>query len=436
MRKLMNLLITLLVVLALTAGGVWGYLWYSTRQQVEQIVAAAKPFAEISYGGIEVLPTGSTGVKQVKIIPHFVNDVISIGAIRLNAPNLLDLLNIRWQLSRGQVPGAMSLSVHQLDIPLYGDIIGSKPRPPHQRAPFDDLQTLGCGPVAHFSGSEWQEMGYDRLFSNMKIGYRLNANRMNVYVNNDTRDWAALSLDMSFALTSPPASIMELTTSLTPKLASLNAILQDDGYNTRRNNYCAAKAGKPINEYIADHVRLVNERLRANGVNLGPGLIAAYQRYLTENGTLTLTANPPAPIDPTELQFYKAEDVVKLAGLTVKVNDQTVNDLSLEWNAALFAKAMGISAQRTLAEEPTEEDRALSMPKPTVIKQSFHPIAVSDLSQHVGKIAKLRTSTGASYQGKLETMTEGVIKITIRKSGGTATLHLRNEEITEAQVLY
>jgi hypothetical protein len=259
---------------------------------------------------------------------------------------------------------------------------------------------------------------------------------MNVRVNSNTRDWATLNLDIGFALTTPPTSVMELAQSLTPKLASLNAVLQDDGYNTRRNNYCAAKAGKPINEYIADHVRLVVERLRANGINPGPGLIAAYQRYLTEGEPITITTHPPAPIDPTELQFYKAEDVIKLAGLTVKINDQAVSDLSLEWDAALVAKALGIGAQRASQEGEPEETVAPAAPKPVVIQRSFHPIAVSDLGQHVGKIAKLQIRTGASYRGKLETIAEGVIRITIRKAGGTATLSLRSEEITEAQVLY
>lgn len=435
MRKLMTLLVTILVVLVLMAGGIWGYLWYSTKQQVEQLIAAAKPFAEISHGGIDISPSGSAGVRQIKIIPHFVSDVISIGAIHLNAPNILALLNIRRQLSQGQLPEALSLTIRGLDLPLHGGIMGAKPPSPHERMPFDDLETLGCGPIIHFSGSEWQEMGYDRFISNMEVGYRLNAHRMEIRISNNTRDWAMLNLDIGFALTKAPTTVMELAQSLTPKLASLDAILQDDGYNTRRNNYCAAKAGKPINEYIADHVRLVVERLRANGVNPGPGLIAAYQRYLTEDGSLTLTARPPTPIDPSELQFYKAEDVVKLAGLTVKVNDQPISDLSVDWNAAQVAKALGIGVQRTSQEEETRATIAPITPKP-IVKQSFHPIAISDLGQHLGKIAKLKTSTGANYQGKLETIAEGVVRITIRKAGGTATLSLRSEEITQVQVLY
>jgi len=436
MRKLMTILVTILVVLVLMAGGIWGYLWYNTRQQVEQLIVAAKPFAEISHGGIEVLPSGSAGVKQIKIIPHFVNDVISIGAIHLNTPNILALLNIRRQLSRGQLPEALSLTIRGLDLPLHGGIMGAKPPSPHERMPLDDLEALGCGPVVHFSGSEWQEMGYDRFMSNIEVGYRLDGHRMNVRISSNTRDWAALHLDIGFALTTPPTSVMELATALTPKLASLNAVLQDDGYNTRRNNYCAAKAGKSINEYIAEHVRLVVERLRANGVNPGPGLIAAYQRYLTESSSLTVTANPPTPIDPTELQFYKSEDVVKLAGLTVQVNDQAITDLRVDWNTAQVTKALGIGVQRAPGAEAAEETVAPVASKPVVVQKSFHPVTVSELNQDLGKIAKLKTSTGASYRGILEAIPEGLIRITIRKAGGTATLSLRIEEITEAQVLY
>jgi len=372
---------------------------------------------------------------QIKIIPHFVNDIISIGTIRLNAPNILALLNIRRQLGQGQLPAAMSLTLRGLELPLHGGIIGPKPPSPRERMPFDDLDTLGCGPVVHFSGDEWQEMGYERFISNLDIGYRLDAKQIQVRVNSNTRDWASLSLDMGFALNTPATSIMELAQSVTPKLASLNVVLQDDGYNTRRSNYCAVKAGKPINEYIADHVRLVVERLRANGIQPGPGLIAAYQGYLAENGSLTLTATPPAPIDPSELGLYTAEDVVKLTGLTVKVNDQPISDLRVEWNNAQVVKALGIGAP-PLPDEEEAPAVVAPVPKPVVIQQSFHPIAVSQLNQHVGKVAKLQTSTGVNYRGKLETMAEGMIRITIRKPGGTATLSLRSEDITGAEVLY
>ncbi|MBK8183404.1 MAG: hypothetical protein IPK63_11150 [Candidatus Competibacteraceae bacterium] len=66
MHKLKTIVITLLVVLILAVGGIWGYLWYSTKQQVDDIVALAKPFADISYGGIEISPAGSIGVSGFK----------------------------------------------------------------------------------------------------------------------------------------------------------------------------------------------------------------------------------------------------------------------------------------------------------------------------------------------------------------------------------
>jgi len=438
MRKFMTILATILGVLALMAVGVWGYLWYSTQQQVKQLVAAARPFAEISYDGISVLPTGSISVKQIKIIPHAVNDVISIGAIRLNAPNILALLNARRQLSQGQLPPALSLSLRQFELSLHGGLLGAKPPAAHERTPFDDLQTLGCGPVTHFGGAQWEEMGYDSFASNIEVGYQLDTarNRISVQISSNTRDWTTLHLEISFALNASSSSVMALTQSLTPKVAYLNAVLQDDGYNAHRNNYCAAKAGQPIDEYIANHVRLVAERLRANGINLGPGLIAAYQRYLTEGQQLIITANPPAPIDPAELPFYKAEDAVKLAGLTVEVNGQAVTDLSADWNAAQVAKALGVGAQRAPKAAEPAQATARATAKPVIIEKSFHAIPTSQLSQHIGKIARLHTNTGASYLGQLGAITQETVKITIRKSGGTATLSLRGKDITKAQVLY
>ena len=437
MQKLKIFGIILVATLVLLAGGAWGYLWYNTKQQVDQIALMAKPFADISYGGIDVLPSGSVGVNRLRILLNALDDSVAIGSIRLNAPNILALLNVRRQLDKGQVPEALSLSVREFEIPLDGGILGAKPAAAAHRSPFDDLEALGCGQVLSFGGTEWLEMGYDKLIGNMTAGYRLSAARnvMEFQVDSNSRDWATVNMDIGFATAAPISSVFELATSLTPKLAKLNVVVRDDGFNQRRNTYCAAKAGKPVEAYIADHVRLVVERLNANGVYPGPGVVDAYRRYLTEGGQLAIAAAPPTPIDPAELRFYKPEDAIKLAGLTVKVNDKAVADLSLTWDSAKIARALGVEPQVS-PETDTAEATAAPAPKTVVIQKSFHPVQVGQLGQHVGKIAKLKTANNAQYRGQLDGIVEGVVKITIRKPGGSATLSLRTSEITEAQVLY
>ncbi len=433
MRKLMNILLVIFVAALLIAGGVGGYLWYSTKQQADQIVMMAKPFAEISYGGIELSPTGSTGAKKVRVVPYFVNDVITIGAIRLNAPNILALLDIRRQLSQGKIPPALSLSFHDVELALHGGILGPPPSRVQHVSPFDNLDALGCGPIIRFSGAEWQEMGLERFVGNLEIGYRLDTTRnvLELRIDSHTRDWAALNLDVGLAMTASPQSVMDLA-SFTPRLAQLNFVLRDDGFNALRNNYCAAKAGKTIPDYIAEHVRLVAERLRVNGINLGPGLLEAYRRYLTEGGQLTVVATPPAPIDPTELQFYAAEDVVKLLGLTLQVNQTAVTDLSVNWDAAKVARALGSEPKP----EPEVADTPTISQQSAIVRQAYHPTPVGELGRHVGRNARLQTTTGAQYLGRLDTIAEDIIKITIRRSGGTVTLSLRAGDITSAEVVY
>ncbi|HRD67721.1 MAG TPA: hypothetical protein PKY50_16370 [Candidatus Competibacter sp.] len=437
MRKLKTIAVTIFVVLVLIAGGIGGYLWYSTKQQVDQIVTMAKPFAEISYGGIEVSPAGSVGVNKLKIMPNFVNDSVAIGAIRLNAPNILALLNVRRQLGNGQLPETLSLSLDRLEIPLDGGLLGAHSKKDAQRTPFDDLDALGCGSINSLGGTEWQEMGYHNFVTDMKIGYRLNParNALEFQMDSNTRDWATLNMDIGFAISAPASSMIELATSLTPKLAKLNVAIHDDGFNQRRNKYCAAKAGKAVDAYIADHVRLVAERLNASGIYPGPGLVEAYRRYLTEGGQVIIAATPPAPIDPAELRFYKAEDAIKLAGLTLKVNEKAVTDLSVSWDAAKLTQALGVEPESEPEPAGTVAVPATVQPA-TTIRKTYHPIQVGDLSQHVGKIAKIKTTTGAQYKGQLDAFVEGIVKITIRKPGGSVTLSLRSNDITDAQVLY
>lgn len=435
MRKLTTVVVAILVALTVIAGGVGGYLWYSTKQQVDQLVAMAKPFAEISYGGIEISPAGSVGVNRLRIMPHSANESIALGAVRLNAPNILALLNIRRQLGQGQLPAAMSISFHQFELPLNGGILDATPPTSQNHTGFGDLETLGCGSATHFGGNEWRQMGYDALVGNVETGYRLDAarNLLSLQVDSNTRDWATFNLDISLALTKPSMSLMELASSLTPKLAALNLVFRDDGFNARRNNYCAAKAGKPIDAYIADRVRLMVERLRANGIDPGPGLIDAYRRFLTEGGQFTITATPPGPIDPAELQLYKPEDAIRLLGLKLKVNETAITDLTANWDAAKVARALGAEPEEVAQEETAAPVVTEASAAP---QKSYHPTPVGELGQHVGKIAKLETRTGAQYRGQLEAFAEGIVRITIRKPGGTATLSLRGNDITSAQVLY
>ena len=437
MRKLMTIVVAMLVVLALVAGGIGGDLWYNTKQQVDQLIAMVRPFATVSYGSITILPVGSVGVSQLRIMPTLVNDSISIGAIRLNAPNILALLNIRRQLSQGQLPEALSISLRDFELPLHGGILSAKPAAPGAGTPFDNLEALGCGPILHFGGAEWQAMGYNNFISNIEIGYRNNTqqNMLNLQVDSSTRNWATLNLDLGLALTGSTESVIAFASAVTPKLAKLDFVLRDDGFNARKNNYCAAKAGKPIPDYIADHVRLVTERLRANGVDPGPGLIEAYRRYLTEGGEITITAAPPAPINPAEIPSYTAADAIKLLGLKVKVNQTVIADPSVNWDAAKVARAL--DAGRVQPEEPSEPVPPPPPPKPVIIQRSFHPTPVGDLSQHIGKIVKLKTVTGVDYRGRVEAVIEGgMVRVRINKPGGSATLVLKAGDLASAEVLY
>ncbi|NJM12343.1 MAG: hypothetical protein HC889_11070 [Synechococcaceae cyanobacterium SM1_2_3] len=432
MRKVTNIVVILLIVVVLIGGGVMGYLWYSTKQQVDQMIADAKPFADISYGSIIVLPTGSVGVSQLRIRPTVSGQTVSIGAVRLNAPNLLALFNMGRQVKQGRLPEDVSLVIEEVELPF--EMLGAASEPTAPHSAFDNLQALACGPVSQFGVTELQEMGYDRLISSMKMGYRLDPrqNHLDLRLDGNTRDWMSINLDMSFSMPVLPATPMDFIL-LTPRLAKLDLVIRDNGFNQRRNEYCAKKAGKPVNDYLADHVQLLVERLRANGFNPGPGIIAAYQASLIDGGELAIVATPPTAINPAELPDYAAADAIKLLGLTLKANNTAINDLTVDWDTAKLSKAMGF------APEPAPEEAApvVVAPKPVMIPpKEYHSTSVSDLNRYIGKIAKLKTTTGAEYRGQLDGITEGMLRITVRKSGGSVTLSLRVGEITAAEVLY
>ena len=434
MSKLKIVGIILLVPL-LIAGALWGYLWYSTKQQVDQLVALAKPFADISYGGIDIAPTGSIGVNRLRIILHDLNDYVTIGSVRLKAPNLLELLKLRWQLAQGQLPPAMAFALQQFEIPLDGGLLGTGQETLSQRSAFSDLDALGCGPVAALGRAEWQEMGYHHLIGDMEVGYRLDnaRNGVELQVRSSSRDWATVDLDFGLVAPAAARTLSALAASGPLKLSKLNVLVRDDGFNQRRNTYCAAKAGKTVDAYLSDHIRLLEDRLRANGVYPGLGLIEAYRQYSREGGKLALAAAPPAPIDPKELQFYKPGDAIKLAGLTLAVNDQPISDLSINWDGTKIARALAVKTES--APEAEEPHPGPSQARTVVVQKAFRPVAISQLGQYIGQTAQLKTAGNIQYRGKLNGIAEGNVTITVPKSGGSVTLSLREKDLVDAQIL-
>lgn len=439
MSKLKTIGIVLPIALILIIGGGWGYLWYSTKQQVDQIVTLAKPFADINYGDISISPTGSIAINRIRIILHAINDYLTIGSLQLSAPNFLALLEARSKLTQGRLPDALSLALRQIEIPLDGGLLGASQKPLSQRSPFKDLDALGCGAAVSLGDTEWREMGYTHFNGNMLVGYRLNAARdlLELQVESNHQDWAGIHMEVGIA-SSTPISSATIAAPPALKLAKLQVVLRDEGINQRRNRYCAAKAGKTIDAYLADHIQRLEERLRTNGVSPGPRLTEAYRRFLAEGGQLTITASPSAPLDPTELQSYKPDDAVKLAGLTLAVNGQPVSDLSMQWDTAKIAQALKITSEPPLEIDDTETTQpSVTAPPPVVAStKTYHPIPPGKLAPHIGKIAKIKTASNAQYKGKLRAVTENGIAITIFKSGGNATLSLRNQDIVEAQVFY
>lgn len=434
MRKL--LIITTSIVLAIVAiiGGFWGYVLHSAQQQVQHLITVLQPLADVSQRGVQVLPSGVVRVQDIKIIPHTISDVISIDNIELKTANLLALFNVRRALSQGKLPETLELILRGVSLPLHGAIMGTKPPPNYQPMPFEHLSALGCGPVTYFAGEQWQDMGYERFSSDLRISYRLGAEHLTIALSSHTPGWSNFTFDLELALSAPLTSMNQLGSTVTLKLVSLTLGMEDAGYNQHRNNFCATQAGKDVNAYLAEHARLVLERLRNHGIMLGAGLSETYQSYLLGNGTLTVSLKPPIPIQPSELLDYRGADALTLAGLSVSFNHQPVSDISIDWNLAQAGSAVGMGMKRPSVEPEHVPPPPPPKPVAPTVRKDFKSIRVSALGQYLGSVARLKTVAGVEYQGVLESLGEGMMRITIRKAGGSVTLSLRTEDIAEAYI--
>ena len=150
MRKILLGFITFPLLFAL---GTYGYLWYSTKQQADQLVQMASLFAEADYGSIFVSPFGTAGISDIKITPRGSHDTVRIESLSVTAPSIFALSDLGNRFSMtdlSDLPEHLSFTISGLKLPLYGAFFDNFDTFYDTSDDMAALSTLGCGSLAGF----------------------------------------------------------------------------------------------------------------------------------------------------------------------------------------------------------------------------------------------------------------------------------------------
>ncbi len=447
MPKIKNLLLALLLIAGAGYGGLKAYIYYKFKNNIDDVVAMAQPFARIDYGGLGSSLDGTLTVKDITIAPLIFDDEIRVRSLEIQGPGLGFLLSGTKQFKRGEIPERLRFALKgaQLNVNrgLFNAIRGAQKS---DWALMTGQESTDCGVGQIFGPWNAGELGYDRLVIDSDIGFRFDKaiRELRMEMHYAAHGIESTSMQMALSEMTPSAAILA---GVQPQLNDLTITYRiDPSYASKAIDYCAQANKKTVDEFIQWVVSKDNKYYaKTLGIVPGPGIRGGLERFLKNPSEIHISIQPPTSFDMAGLQFYKPEDIIDLLGLQLFVNGQPVSDLSFQLaNASHLKQKKRKPAAKTLESAkasrlpPEVRRRAVARARigaSSTQQAEYRRVSTSALKNHIGKRVRLQTTSGRRRDGWLMQVRNGEAVIEPDRYGGSVSIPVPLSNITQAEVL-
>ena len=290
---------------------------------------------------------------------------------------------------------------------------------------------LGCGELEQSDPiNVLQQLGYSELDGSITMRYHWNRADKRLVINTDATWHEMSSSSISIQLDSI-AALTAAAMMSAPELQSISVGVEDQGYNQRLVQHCAASQNISKADYVNLHLAALNAALEQQGVRLGENLVDVYRYYLNVEGPLTFKMYPGSLQQLGNMHLYKPSDIPALLGLEIHKGDEVIRDIQFEWDESKFKEAMA-----TLVEEPKAEVKPESKPmQQEPSGPQYVEIKPSMLETQMHEVVKITTADQRKLEGVLVKANDDRIFIDVPMGGGTATLPITRSDIEQVKVL-
>ncbi|WP_435684695.1 hypothetical protein [Sedimenticola selenatireducens] len=426
--KLKRVLSITLVVGLVAYAALKGAVYYQVKTGLGRLTAMVAPFATLKYEAIESALQGSVAVTGISVMPADAPVGTRIERIELQGEGTRFLLDLLKGFDAERPPRRLQLSVSRMAMPLGGGYL--QQWFPASSATEPDICTLG----GLLGQTQIERLGFRQRLADTRLRYDFDrrSGEMTLLMDYTLDGLAALSVEMSLNKLSP------MDAGATPVLERFSLHYRiDPDYMRRTVDYCAGEAGLDSAAFI-DRLFTGGSTYYANNLGFipGEGLRSALRRLISRPGDLLITSVPDSQFSPALLQQYKPQELVRLLGLSLSVNDQPVTDLSfsLPQGNEQLADLFGTLAPAASGENGGGETvPAPASPKP---RARFMATPVARLSRYIGGDVRVYGSERDDpQQGILMSLRDRQLELEQRLYGGKMTLYIPLEKISRVEVL-
>lgn len=442
----MRILIYLIAVPALTYAAMMGYLWLQVKSSADEVVKSAAGFADIQYDSVYTSLTGDEiGLDNIIIKPIMTNDEFRIEKIRLNAPHAGYFLQADSRLKSGNIPENLGVSVQRIHVDLNSDLFsmmeqGRKQALAQQQASpstvLANIDTVGCGDKRALGLADYRKMGVGKVVADARfnIGYDKSSDRATIKSHIKTDNYYTVDFRAGFNTQSgrfnPGSAIAALP--------DMEVSYTDTGMYKLRNSYCASLSNSDIESYVTHHIQLAGEQL---GVGLPDEFLLAYKDYMLNGGTITVGISPVSDIPTDSLQYYPPDEVVKMLGLQIAINGNSLDNKQIRWLGA----ATRPRPEKTKPGNNTDTKKSTTTrPKvPSAPLYSYnrpapkyHKVDVSNARKHINRFVEVTLFNGRVRKGILDKVNEGRLYLVLELQGGNLSFPVKMSDVESFRVRY
>jgi hypothetical protein len=308
-----NLLVAVVVV---GLGGFFGakfYVQYKTARDLDAVLAQARPTVDIEYENVVATLSGELRVEGVTIHMQQFDDVVTIESVGLQTPGFPFLLG--FDERKLEMPERLGVALTGVRMSADSDFMRQLDDAPATTARAAELTLADrCATSYGFTPAVLRQLGYHELVVDLTMSFRREGAQLVVGFGADVEDMYDVDVELTLDGIADPTA---LARGARPLLVAGRIDYVDQSLNGRIMKYCTELEVMP-EDVIAAQLREAHMLARENGMELDALIIQPYTDFLLGKQRFTLIAQPPKPIDLTQLSLYKPSDVPNLLNLTAE----------------------------------------------------------------------------------------------------------------------
>lgn len=445
-RHVRNILIAALLAILAIAAGINGYIHHQFKTNIDQTLSSIRPFADVKYSDLSTsILSGKVELKNVRVSAEILPETLTLGDITLETPGFAYMLNGPANVKKGTFPNQLGLAIDGFYFDLHGETAKWLDRVVNRMQPNYASERKLCAGKAIFGPTDYKEMGYTRLMSNMRIAYKFNEARKKLKINvsastsNMGNVTAYININNIGAMSSD--GMMQ---SGMPQLTDVEVTYKDETYSPRMVKYCSALSNMKTEDFVNAEIKQSDKYFYMIwGFAPGHGLREAYKDFLLKPDLVTLTMTPDEKFNPMMLAMMSTDQIMEALNVNLKINGLPVADLNFKMAPAEFTEkfdqqlAESLDFNALLRGEPVKPPAPVVAPK-VYVKQpaKYHKISVSKINKHINEFVNITTKSGSKRKGQLLRVDGANLYVQKKVSGGKFTMTVPKAKIKTIEAYF